>query len=135
MKKTPAADCKPGSIEWRLTKHVGVWVSSRTWTSLKYMALREGCSYSQLASEAIAYWIAYLARIARKEEKERSPKELYQELLDAERLLHEIRVQKLARKLKKKYPTKRDIWKYALISRASWNRRYPGKPWPGAPGL
>jgi len=131
MKKTPATNNKPGSIEWRLTKHVGIWVSPRMWTSLRIKALRDGCSASQVASEAIAYWIKYLAKIAKSEDKERSKRELHQELLDAERLLHEIRVQKLARKLKKKYPTKRDIIKYGLISRATWARRFPGKPWPG----
>ena len=98
------------------------------------MAIREGTTVSLLVSEAITYWILYLAKIAKSEAEEAEEKDtaaLDQEIKEAEELLYDIRVQRCLALLKRE---RADREKYAQKSRLAWARMYPGRPWPGAPG-
>jgi hypothetical protein len=74
---------------------------------------KEGSTQLEVASEAIAYWVLFLA-------KEAGGEEIEQARADWE----EIRMKRI---LNRKTTRRERI----IMSRRSWTLEYPGRPWPG----
>ena len=80
---------------------------------LKSYAGREKSTITDIAGEAVAYWIYFLAKEARKEGLEAAKGVWLKAHID---------------RIQRQRPTKIEK---ALKSRKTWHARYPDKPWPG----
>ena len=101
----------PGAVgenSCNITIHVDPIIYGR----LKAYCTKNGSTIKDVASEAIAYWILFLAKEAR---EETAQVRADWETIRKKRILN--------RKSSKR--------EKAMLSRRSWEANYPGRPWPG----